>query len=378
MPDYPAARHVARRLGLVAALGLWVFLSAAPAAHALGVSGARSPPAVTPAVAASSPLPASLPAPLSAPPAPPGSPVQQPRAVAPPAADRSNGTTASGPVRAEPAHMPFYVATKGQVTIYVLGTLHVGYPDDYPPSQPFRKPILAALDASPILALEISPDDLLVSQEDVSKYGMCRGPCLPRMLPDALWKRLEGRMRGNPALLAELTRSRPWLASMLVETVDTLKAGFQTEYGSEAQLQNVYLRPRGRIVGLETINEQMSAFTRLTRAQQWEMLEQDLTQTPAENVADVKELHRLWRTGDADALKAWDDSKTDKLAKTKALADQVNKRVVYDRNVRFVSRMIALSAPNKPVFVAIGALHLGGKKGVLALLRQRGFMVEPA
>src|ERR1700722_20890228 len=70
MPDYPTARHVARRLGLVAALGLWVFLSAAPAAHALGVSGARSPPAVTPAVAASSPLPASLAAPLSRPPSP--------------------------------------------------------------------------------------------------------------------------------------------------------------------------------------------------------------------------------------------------------------------------------------------------------------------
>jgi hypothetical protein len=41
---------------------------------------------------------------------------------------------------------------------------------------------------------------------------------------------------------------------MLVETVDTLKAGFQTEFGTETQLQNVYLRPRGRVVGLETLN----------------------------------------------------------------------------------------------------------------------------
>lgn len=292
--------------------------------------------------------------------------------------DRSTGTTASGPVRAVPPHMPFYVATRGQVTIYVFGTLHAGFADDYPASQPFRTPILGALDASPILALEISPDDLALAADDVSKAGSCHGPCLPTMLPDALWKRLEWRLRASPALLAMVTKSRPWLASMLVETVDTLNAGYQTEYGSEAQLQNMYLRPRGRVVGLETIKEQLATFARLTRAQQWEMLEQDLTQTPAENMADARELHRLWRAGDADALKSWDDAKTAKLAKTQELADQVDRKVVYDRNARFVSRMVALATPNRPVFVAIGALHLGGKKGVLALLRKRGFVVDAA
>ena len=92
------------------------------------------------------------------------------------------------------------------------------------------------------------------------------------------------------------------------------------------------------------------------------MLAQDLVQTPAENVADVKELHRLWRIGDADALKAWDDAKTEKLARSKQLARQIDNRVVVDRNQRFVARMVAMAAPNKPVFVAIGALHLGGKR----------------
>ncbi|AET90410.1 MULTISPECIES: TraB/GumN family protein [Caballeronia] len=296
-------------------------------------------------------------------------------APAPPRADRSTGTTASGPVRAQPPRMPFYVATKGATTIYVLGTLHVGFASDYPPEQPFRKPILAALDASPTLALEISPDELLLSQEDVNRYGMCRSECLIDYLPDAMWKKVETRMRSNPQALKELRHTRPWLASMLIETYDTLKAGFQSEYGTEAQLQNVYLRVRGKIVGLETLNEQISTFTRLTSAQQREMLAQDLVQTPAENVADVKELHRLWRIGDADALKAWDDAKSSKLARNKALAEQVDNRVVYQRNQRFVQRMVALAAPDKPVFVAIGALHLGGARGVLELLRKRGFVV---
>src|SRR5260370_8113351 len=146
------------------------------------------------------------------------------------------------------------------------------------------------------------------------------------------------RVPGHPAMLDDISKSRPWLASMLVETVDTLKAGFQTEFGTETQLQNVYLRPHGRVLGLETLNEQIVAFTRLTQAQQREMLAQDLVQTPAENVADVKELHRLWRIGDADALKAWDDAKTEKLARSNPLAPHIHNRVVAPRNYLFPTR----------------------------------------
>jgi len=52
--------------------------------------------------------------------------------------------------------------------------------------------------------------------------------------------------------------------------------------------------------------------------------------------------------------------------------------VVVDRNYRFAARVVAIATPNKPVFMAIGALHLGGNRGVLALLRKRGFVVDPA
>lgn len=292
---------------------------------------------------------------------------------APPA---DSSTSVSGRVRAEPAHMPFYVATNGTTTIYLLGTLHIGDPSDYPSSQPFRAPILAALAASPMLALELSPDDLIASQEDVSKYGVCSYDCLPRLLPAPLWRKLTARLRRNEGALAGIRRTRPWLAALLVETYSSLAAGLQTEYGTEAQLQNVYLRLRGKVVGLETLAEQMRAFTNLTLAQQREMLEQDLQQTPAETVADVKALHRLWRIGDADAIAAWSSAKSERLASSSSVARSLDNRIVYDRNRRFTSRMVQLAAPNKPVFVAIGALHLGGPKGVLALLQRQGFVVE--
>ncbi|MDR6449575.1 uncharacterized protein YbaP (TraB family) [Paraburkholderia terricola] len=381
MPDVVAARRLARRsrdggrsvafarrwgaraLTGAALLGVCsIFhLSAGP----IGVAHAAGAAANTPAQAGR-PL---LPVPNQA--APPRATL--PGFNPPPA---TSGTTASGPVRTQPARMPFYVATRGATTLYVLGTLHVGDPADYPVKQPFRPAIMGALAASPTLALELSPDELLVSQDDVSKYGVCRRDCLPGLLPEPLWHKLAWRLRGNRAALDEIRKMRPWLASLLVETYDSLSAGLQTEYGTEAQLQNVYLKTRGKIVGLETLPQQMRAFTSLTLAQQREMLAQDLAQTPAENVADVRTLHRLWRVGDADAIAAWQAAKSEKLARDKRISDSIDNKIVYDRNRRFVSRMLLIAAPNKPVFVAIGTLHLGGRKGVLQLLRQRGFVVE--
>jgi uncharacterized protein YbaP (TraB family) len=334
---------------------------------ALGVARAAGAAATAPGQAG---RPA---APVSGVPAPPRASL--PGFNSPPAPP---GTTASGPVRAQPARMPFYVATRGTTTIYVLGTLHVGDPADYPASQPFRAPILAALAASPTLALELSPDELLVSEDDVSKYGVCRRDCLPGLLPEPLWHKLAMRLRGNPAALDAIKKMRPWLASLVVETYDSLSAGLQTEYGTEAQLQNVYLKTRGKIVGLESLPQQMHAFTGLSLAQQREMLAQDLVQTPAQNVADVRTLHRLWRVGDADAIAAWQAAKSEKLARDKRVSNQIDNKIVYERNRRFVARMLQLAGPNKPVFVAIGALHLGGPKGVLQLLRKHGFAVEPA
>ena len=268
MPDAVAARRLARRSrdgGRHAAFARRWGAFALTGAALLGVCSAfhlsAGPVGLAHAAgaAANTPAQAGRPAmPVPSLPAPPRTTL--PGFNPPPA---TPGTTASGPVRAQPARMPFYVATRGTTTIYVLGTLHVGDPADYPPGQPFRAPILGALAASPTLALELSPDELLVSQDDVSKYGVCRGDCLPGLLPEPLWRKLASRLRGNPAAQDEIKKMRPWLASLVVETYDSLSAGLQTEYGTEAQLQNVYIRTRGKIVGLETLPQQMRAFTGL-------------------------------------------------------------------------------------------------------------------
>lgn len=55
---------------------------------------------------------------------------------------------------------------------------------------------------------------------------------------------------------------------------------------------------------------------------------------------------------------------------------KLKKILVYDRNVRIVNT-IDNNARNKKVFAAIGAGHLYGEKGILRLLKQKGYKIKP-
>ncbi len=292
------------------------------------------------------------------------------------AASAASATT-SGPVSAAsiPPHLPFYIARKANRTVFVLGTLHAAMPSDYPANLPFRPAILDALKRSTLLAFEISPDDLVVSQNDVTRYGVCDTPCLPKQLPAELWKRLQWRLRDNPEALTEIQKMRPWLAALLIETYDSLASGLQTEYGTEAQLENI--AAKDPIIGLETLSDQMRAFTGLNYAEQWEMLAQDLSQTPQQNAADMRQLHALWRDGDADRLAAWSAARSQRLAQSPELSNALDEKILFRRNRHFARRIAQLALPERPLFVAVGVLHLGGPRGVLAKLRENGFTVQP-
>jgi hypothetical protein len=55
---------------------------------------------------------------------------------------------------------------------------------------------------------------------------------------------------------------------------------------------------------------------------------------------------------------------------------KLKKVLVYDRNIK-IAESICDNVKNGTVFVALGAGHLPGEKGVLRILKKKGFIVEP-
>ncbi|MDB6032983.1 MAG: TraB/GumN family protein, partial [Verrucomicrobiales bacterium] len=76
-----------------------------------------------------------------------------------------------------------------------------------------------------------------------------------------------------------------------------------------------------------------------------------------------------WQTGDAAGL--------DKLmVEDMRKYPDLYKKLLLERNQRWVKKMDGYLKADKDVFVVVGALHLVGKDSVVEMLRAKGYNVE--
>lgn len=264
---------------------------------------------------------------------------------------------------------PFYEAVRGKQVVYVLGTLHVGRADFYP----LRPAIVSALEKSTRLYLELDGDKAGVEQK-MAQAMLCERPCLKEALSEAEWNTLAERLGRQEAALNQIGRIRPWAAAVVLTLADFAALGLNPEAGVEKEVSELAGKNKPAI-GLETADEQIRLFTDLAPAEQKEMLVQWLNMTAKERLAVSRELVALWEKGDANALYAWYREIEKQYSSSPEVAEAFDRKFLAARNRVFVERLLARDG-NGPVFLAVGALHLGGPQGVLALLEKQGFKVK--
>ena len=98
------------------------------------------------------------------------------------------------------------------------------------------------------------------------------------------------------------------------------------------------------------------------------MLQDALTQ-PESGEKEFTRMYKAWRKGDTNALWAGD-------AHLRTNAPRIAARFVDDRNVKWVPRIEAELKSGKATAIVAGALHFSGPHSVIALLQQRGYVVE--
>ncbi|MDE6322396.1 MAG: TraB/GumN family protein, partial [Muribaculaceae bacterium] len=121
--------------------------------------------------------------------------------------------------------------------------------------------------------------------------------------------------------------------------------------------------------GLETAKSQIDKLYGTPIAKQADDLMQ-MVRHEAESAQLSKQLAQAYLNQDLDTL--W------KLANDPVLAGDEDdmERLIYSRNRQWVNDMPQLMS-ERPILFAVGAGHLPSPQGVIALLRQKGYTVEP-
>ena len=130
---------------------------------------------------------------------------------------------------------------------------------------------------------------------------------------------------------------------------------------------------RMKVVGLETLEQQLAFLEEMPLDQQLELLDHAL-----DEYRKVEEVHRTlvdaYLHNDPEALMKLSDEQMAELAP--ALRTYFMSQGVDARNHRMLESLLA-RLDEGTVFAAVGALHLPGQNGLVALLRQRGYELQP-
>ncbi len=270
----------------------------------------------------------------------------------------------AGPALAAPG---LWVIRDADTEITLFGTVHA-----LPSGETWLvPPVTTRLDAADTLVLEaIIPEDKSELVPLLATIGTRPGlPPLAKRLPPALAKKFAAAAAAAHLPLPMLDRMTTWLAAITLSETNFAAAGLNAADGVEPALTARAKAAGKPVIGIETIEQQLRFFDNLPPGDQVKLLEATL-----DDAADIKtEIDKLvgfWRAGDVDTI-ARDFARE---AKASPLLARV---LVTDRNVRWADWIAGVMKRPGKVFVAVGAGHLGGPDGLLALLKARGFTPEP-
>ncbi len=248
---------------------------------------------------------------------------------------------------------------RGHVS-HLLGTIHVGDPRVLELPAPIRQAFAASRTFCAEVRLDMG-----------SLMGLTQAMLLPegKSLRDKLdartWQSLVALSAtlGLPEMMLE--RMKPWaVATMLSQP----KAPGMV---LDMMLYEQAAAAGKQLCGLETPEEQLGALESLSEREQIAMLQSAIRQYPQLDRL-VEKLTRAWLQRDLAALERI--SAEAMAGEDPDMVAAFDREVVIRRNHRMVTRMQPKLAEGG-AFIAVGALHLPGKAGILNLLRQQGYRV---
>ncbi|HKI70695.1 MAG TPA: TraB/GumN family protein, partial [Verrucomicrobiae bacterium] len=162
-------------------------------------------------------------------------------------------------------------------------------------------------------------------------------------------------------------RLKPSLAAATLELFELKKLGLDPEYGVDQYFFNRARKRGDRIVPLETVDFQVNLATEFSQAEGELLMKSSL-----EEIDETRKLFgkmiTAWKTGDSKALARL-------LNSSMRETPSIYKRLVTDRNKRWVPKIEELLRGKQNAIVIVGAGHLVGKEGVVELLRKRGWRI---
>ncbi len=249
---------------------------------------------------------------------------------------------------------------------YLYGTMHTSDARVFA----FSQKVMPDFNEAKTYAMELDPKEAF-NMSLLAKLMMGKGHSLKSMIPEREYAILDSIIQLQIGYPVKLFDNVAPVFTMTILEAGQLNLSDSSIEGNKEVLDMYFYKlakkKKKKIIGIETVDEQLAALNSLSYTEQADLL--------------VKEIHSFEKdtTQGADLVQFYLNQQLDSLANNDAdaqMPEKFYKALVTDRNVRMANR-IALFIAERSAFIAVGALHLPKETGVINLLRQKGFTVEP-
>jgi uncharacterized protein YbaP (TraB family) len=247
--------------------------------------------------------------------------------------------------------------------VWLLGSVHFLKASDHPLPQNLDR-TLAAADAV-YLELDLDGIDTDAAATLATLATDPRGRDLATLLGRSAWRKATREAQALGIDLAALQPYEPWYAALAITQLRLAQLGFDGQHGVEAYVAAGAVAAGKEIHGLETMAGQLASLDGLPLPVQRRFLAATLDEAAGMDDG-IDALIGAWRRGDEAFLAR-------ELLAGVAAEPEVYRRVVVDRNLRFLAAIRELARGPGDSLVVVGVLHLVGDDGIIAALAAEGY-----
>jgi uncharacterized protein YbaP (TraB family) len=246
---------------------------------------------------------------------------------------------------------------------YVFGTIHMIGKKDYFFSPTAKEKFKSCT----VLATEIDMNMSMQQKIDVAmKTLLPNNRTVNQYMDSTDFRRLEDYMLTEAGIkekkIEKYLRLKPFFLSSIIlsEELGDVKS-YEEEFVKMAKKNQI------ESMGLESIEYQFGVLESISIPDQVTLLMEGIGDTTGINQFD--EMVALYKDQDLAGLYMYTVSESDDIPDFKA-------KFIDQRNANWIP-VIEKAIHQKPTFIAVGAGHLPGEYGVLALLKKQGYTVTP-
>ena len=263
----------------------------------------------------------------------------------------------------------------GDAVLYLAGSVHALDKSVYPLSPAFQH----AFDASGALVEEIdlAESSAFAAAPMLLGKGMFQdGQTFDRVVSRETLALVTERLKDTPMGLDVIKTMKPWMVDMILTAIEVQEAGLDINLGLDKHFFDKAVAAGKEIVPLETAESQVDRMDQMPIAVQEQMLRATLRGVGSNDVRGgapgrgaLNLIIAAWKRGDVASMERM-------LLSEFAGFPAAYQSLVVERNRNWMPQLDACLARRAPCLVVVGAAHLVGPDGLLALLQRKGYRIE--